>query len=112
MANATNAKLLRVFIGENDKFGHVPFYEAIVELAREKHLAGTTVLRGLMGFGAHNRMHTAKVLRLNEDLPLVVEIVDTAEKLDAFAGDLETMIEEGIITLENVQLITCRKNND
>jgi PII-like signaling protein len=112
MSQPTQAKLLRVFIGEKDKYNHRPLYESIVELARDRHLAGATVLRGLMGFGAHSRMHTAKVLRLSEDLPLVVEIVDTVEKLDAFLPELQPMIEEGIITLENVQLIACRKEND
>jgi uncharacterized protein len=82
-------KLLRIFIGESDKSGHTPLYEAIVRAARERGLAGATVLRGIEGFGASSRLHTARFLRLSEDLPLVIEIVDTAEKIDAFIEEID-----------------------
>jgi hypothetical protein len=99
------ALLLRIFIGENDKVGKSPLYEAIVLKARERHLAGATVLRGPMGFGASSRLHTAKILRLSEDLPLVIEIVDSEEKIDKFLPLLESMMTSGLITLEKVQVI-------
>src|SRR5438132_12055739 len=85
------AYLLRILVGESDKHGHIPLYEAIVLKAREAGLAGATVLRGLMGFGKHSVLHTAKILRLSEDLPMVVEIVDSLEKIDAFLPTLDAM---------------------
>jgi hypothetical protein len=97
--------LLRIFIGEDDKFGGSPLYEAIVLRAREMHLAGATVLRGPMGFGASSRLHTAKILRLSEDLPLVIEIVDSEEKIDDFLPVLDRMMSSGLITLEKVQVL-------
>jgi PII-like signaling protein len=97
--------LLRVFIGESDRFDHKPLYEAIVFKARELHLAGATVLRGPMGFGKSSRMHTAKILRLSMDLPMVIEIVDSEEKLNAFLPDLEQMIGGGLVTLEKIKVI-------
>lgn len=98
--------LLRVFIGENDRHQHRPLYEAIVLAAREQGLAGATVFRGPMGYGASSRLHTAKILRLSEDLPLVVEIVDSEEKIGAFLPTLETMMTaSGLVTLEKVQVI-------
>lgn len=97
--------LLRVFIGESDRWGHLPLYEAIVQKARERGLAGATVLRGVEGFGAESRIHTARILRLSQDLPLVIEIVDTAEKVRAFMPDLEEMVADGMVTLEKVQVI-------
>jgi PII-like signaling protein len=98
--------LLRVFIGENDRHRHRPLYEAIVLAAREAGLAGATVIRGPMGYGASSRLHTAKVLRLSEDLPLVIEIVDTEERIRAFLPALETMMTaSGLVTLEKVQVI-------
>ena len=100
--------LLRVFVGESDKHGHVPLYEAIVSKARETGLAGATVLRGVMGFGRHSVMHTAKILRLSEDLPMIVEIVDSLEKIEAFLPILGTMVPEGLITLEQVRVIHYR----
>ena len=100
--------LLRVFVGESDKHGHVPLYEAIVLKALEAGLAGATVLRGLMGFGEHSVLHTAKVLRLSEDLPMVVEIVDSLEKIEAFLPTLDAMVHEGLVTLENVRVIQPR----
>jgi uncharacterized protein len=99
------AVLLRIFIGEDDKAGTAPLYEAIVLKAREMHLAGATVLRGPMGFGASSRLHTAKILRLSEDLPLVIEIVDSEDKIDAFLAVLDGMMSSGLITLEKVQVL-------
>ena len=100
--------LLRIFIGESDRFEHKPLYEAIVLKAREMHLAGATVLRGPMGFGKSSRMHTAKILRLSMDLPMVIEIVDSEEKINAFLSALEEMMSGGMITLERVQVIEYR----
>ena len=99
------ALLLRVFIGENDRCGGSPLYEAIVLKARETHLAGATVLRGPMGFGASSRLHTTKILRLSEDLPLVIEIVDAEDKINAFLPTLDAMMSSGLITLEKVQVL-------
>jgi uncharacterized protein len=99
------ALLLRIFIGEDDKFDGSPLYEAIVLRAREMHLAGATVLRGPMGFGASSRLHTAKILRLSEDLPLVIEIVDSEEKIDDFLPVLDKMMSSGLVTLEKVQVL-------
>jgi PII-like signaling protein len=99
-----NGKLLRVFIGENDKHEGAPLYEWIVRRAREKGLAGATVLRGLEGFGAHSRLHTAKILRLSNDLPIVVEIVDTEEKIEAFLPTIDDAIGEGLATVEKVEV--------
>lgn len=97
--------LLRIFIGESDRHGHHPLYEAIVLKARESGLAGATVLRGVMGFGKHSILHTTKILRLSEDLPMVIEIVDSAEKIDSFLPVLEGMIKDGLITLERVKVL-------
>jgi PII-like signaling protein len=102
------AELLRVFIGESDKHHGRPLYEVIVSLARERGLAGATVLRGMMGFGAHSRLHTAKVLRLSEDLPIVIEIVDKPERIAAFLPELDGLIEEGLVTLEKVRVLAYR----
>src|SRR5437016_9721204 len=99
------ALLLRIFIGENDKFGSSPLCEAIVLKAREMHLAGATVLRGPMGFGHSSRLHTTKILRLSQDLPLVIEIVDSQDKIDAFLPALNTMMSNGLVTLEKVQVL-------
>ncbi|MGQ9649381.1 MAG: DUF190 domain-containing protein [Phycisphaerae bacterium] len=105
------AQLLRVFIGESDKWHGVPLYEAIVLKARELHLAGATVLRGPMGFGAHSRLHTVKVLRLSQDLPIVIEIVDTEDKMKTFLPHIDGMVEEGLVTLEKVHVIKYRANS-
>jgi uncharacterized protein len=102
------AELLRIFIGESDHYHGQPLYEAIVLEARKRGMAGATVLRGIMGFGADSRMHTAKILRLSEDLPIVVEIVDKPERIAAFLPELDTMIEEGLITLERARVIAYR----
>ncbi|GIX01252.1 MAG: DUF190 domain-containing protein [Thermogutta sp.] len=104
------AYLLRIFIGESDRVGNRPLYEVIVEEARRRGLAGATVVRGFLGFGANSRIHTAKILRLSEDLPVVIEIVDAEEKIEPFIQELDGMIEEGLITLEKVRVIAYRHN--
>jgi PII-like signaling protein len=104
------AELLRVFIGESDRFQGRPLYEVIVEEARRRGLAGATVLRGTLGFGANSRIHTAKILRLSEDLPMVVEIVDKPQQIAEFLPTLDGMIGEGLITLEKVRIIAYRHN--
>ena len=99
------AVLLRIFIGENDQFQGSPLHEAIVLKAREMHLAGATVLRGPMGFGASSRLHTTKILRLSEDLPLLIEIVDAEDKINSFLPTLDAMMSSGLVTLEKVQVL-------
>jgi uncharacterized protein len=99
------ALLLRIFIGEDDKLNGAPLYEAIVMKAREMHLAGATVLRGPMGFGASSRLHTTKILRLSEDLPLVIEIVDSEDKINEFLPVLDGIMSSGLVTLEKVQVL-------
>jgi PII-like signaling protein len=103
-----DAVLLRIFIGESDRWQHQPLYEAIVLKARELHLAGATVLRGPMGFGKSSRLHTAKILRLSFDLPLVIEIVDSEEKIQTFLPVLDEMMGGGLLTLEKVKVIDYR----
>ena len=105
-----NAMLLRIFVGETDRWNHQPLYEAIVMKARAMHVAGATVLRGPMGFGHSSRLHTAKILRLSGDLPLVIEIVDSEEKIQAFLPALEPMISSGLVTTEKVQVIQYGPN--
>jgi uncharacterized protein len=100
-----DAVLLRIFIGEDDRHEHLPLYEAIVLKAREHHLAGATVLRGPMGFGHSSRLHTAKVLRLSEDLPMVVELVDSEDKINAFLPLLDGMMGSGLVTIEKVKVL-------
>ena len=100
-----DALLLRIFIGESDRHGHKPLYEAIVLKARELNLAGATVLRGPMGYGASSRIHTAKIIQLSMDLPLVVEIVDTEEKINGFLPVLDEMMNGGLVTLEKARVI-------
>jgi hypothetical protein len=100
-----DAMLLRIFIGEDDKTGHQPLYEAIVLKAREMHLAGATVLRGPMGFGHSSRLHTAKILRLSEDLPVVIEIVDSEEKINGFVDAIEGMMGSALVTTEKVKVV-------
>jgi PII-like signaling protein len=99
------ATLLRVFIGERDRHGHLALHEAIVKLARQRGLAGATVMRGLLGYGRSSVLHTAKILELSEDLPLVIEIVDTVEKIEAFLPELDEMMTSGLVTLEQVQVL-------
>ena len=104
-------QLLRIFVGESDRHEGKPLHTAIVLAAREAGLAGATVLRGLEGFGAHSRLHTAKILRLSQDLPLVIEIVDKEERIQAFLPVLDSMVGEGMITLEKVHIIAYRHGN-
>ena len=103
-----DAVLLRIFIGENDKFERLPLYEAIVLKARERQLAGATVLRGPMGFGKTSHLHTSKILRLSLDLPLIIEIVDSEEKINAFLPLLDSMMGGGLVTLEKVKVLHYR----
>lgn len=103
-------QLLRIFIGESDRWQHQPLYEAIVLKAREAGLAGATVLRGPMGFGANSHLHTTKILRLSMDLPIVIEIVDSSDKIEAFLPHLDEMVKEGMVTLENVRVLKYRAN--
>jgi PII-like signaling protein len=104
-------KLLRIFIGEDDRHEGVPLYEWIVRRAREEGLAGATVLRGLEGFGAHSRLHTAKILRLSSQLPIVVEIVDSEEQIEAFLPVIDAAIGEGLATLEKVEVRLYRSRS-
>ncbi len=104
----TEGKLLRIFVGETDRWHGKPLYEAIVEEARRRGLAGATAWKGFMGFGRHSRVHTAKILRLSEDLPVVIEIVDAAEKIEAFLPDLDAMVQEGLVTLERAEVLVYR----
>lgn len=105
MTIPAEGSLLRIFVGESDRHGHQPLYEAIVLQARERGLAGATVLRGVMGFGKHSTLHTAKILRLSEDLPMIIEIVDSAEKIDEFLPVLDEMIKDGLVTVETVKVL-------
>jgi hypothetical protein len=107
-----DALLLRIFIGENDRHAGRPLYEAIVLKARELHLAGATVLRGPMGFGRSSRLHTTKILRLSEDLPLVIEIVDAEERIRSFLEVLDKMMRSGLVTLEKVQVLRYGRPTD
>lgn len=100
-----DAVLLRIFFGEDDTFEHLPLHEAIVLKAREMHLAGATVLRGHIGYGHSSRIHTTKILRLTQDLPVVVEIVDAQDKIDAFLPVLDRMMPSGLVTIEKVQVL-------
>jgi hypothetical protein len=108
----TEAKLLRIFIGESDKYEGRPLYRVIVERARKRELAGATVLRGTLGFGANSRIHTARILRLSEDLPMVIEIVDEPERINNFVAELNGLIKEGLVTLEKVEVILYRHNHE
>jgi PII-like signaling protein len=111
MSLPSEAQLLRIFIGEADKWQGKPLYEVIVHEARRRHMAGATVLRGCLGFGAESHLHSAKILRLSEDLPLVIEIVDTPESISAFLPDLNEWVRDGLVTLENVRVIVYRNSN-
>ena len=105
MQTPKEAVALRIFVGEDDRCENRPLYEAIVVKAREMHLAGATVLRGPMGYGQSSRLHTAKILRLSEDLPFVIEIVDSAERIEAFLPVLDSIMTSGLVTLERVQVL-------
>jgi PII-like signaling protein len=100
--------LLRIFVGESDRHGHRPLYESIVLQAREAGLAGATVLRGVMGFGKHSILHTAKILRLSEDMPMIIEIVDSLGKIEMFLPVLDELIKDGLVTIERVRVIHYR----
>lgn len=108
----TEGTLLRIFIGEDDRWEGAPLYEAIVRKAREEGLAGATVLRGIEGFGAHSRLHTARILRLSEDLPVVIEMVDRTEKIERILPELDRMVTEGMITLEKVRVVAYRAEEE
>ncbi len=101
-------KLVRIFIGESDVWKGRPLYEALVHRAREMGMAGATVLRGIEGFGASSVVHTTRILRLSEDLPIVIELVDTAEKVDGFLDEIEGMVTEGMVTTERVEIVKYR----
>lgn len=103
-----DAVLLKIFIGESDRCGNIPLYEEIVNRARRQGLAGATVLKGVLGFGASSRIHSAHILRLSADLPVVVEIVDSGEKIDSFLSDIDPLIKEGLITREKVRVYVYR----
>ena len=107
-----DAVLLRIYVGESDRWQHQPLYEAIVLKARELHLAGATVLRGPMGFGAASRIHTAKILRLSMDLPIVIEIVDTDDKVQALLPFLDESMGGGLVTLEKIKVIHYREGKE
>ncbi len=108
MEMPSTAVLLRIFIGESDSLEGSPLHEVLVEKARKDGLAGATVTKGIMGFGADSRMHTAKILRLSEDLPVIIEIVDRPERIEKYISEIDPMIEEGLVTTENVSVIAYR----
>jgi uncharacterized protein len=108
MKISQEGQLLRIFIGESDRWEGKPLYEAIILKAREMGLAGATMLRGLMGFGAASRIHTAKILRLSQDMPIVIEIVDSADKIDSLLPIVDEMVQEGMVTVEKVRVIQYR----
>jgi hypothetical protein len=107
-----DAILLRIFIGESERSDHKPLYEAIVLKARELQMGGATVLRGPLGFGKSSHLHSAKILRLSEDLPMVIEIVDSQEKIDAFIAVLDKMMGSGLVTVEKVQVLQYGDGKD
>ncbi|MBI3316238.1 MAG: DUF190 domain-containing protein [Candidatus Omnitrophica bacterium] len=104
----SDGKLLRIFVGETDKWHGQPLYQAIVELARKEGMAGATAVKGFMGFGRKSHMHTAKILRMSEDLPIIIEMVDGQEKIDRFLPHLDEMVKEGLVTLEKANVILYR----
>lgn len=106
MSLPPDSVLLRIFVGESDRYGHKPLHEVIVEEAREREMAGATVLRGTLGFGAHSRVHTAKLLELSTDLPLVIEIIDTEAAINGFLPRLRTMMSGGLITVQPVRVLS------
>ena len=107
-----DGKLLRIFIGEQDRWHGQPLYEAIVQLAKKEGVAGATAIKGFMGFGAKSHMHTAKILRLSEDLPIVIEMVDSEEKINKFLTHLDEMVEDGLITIEKANVVMYRANSE
>jgi hypothetical protein len=104
--------LVRIYIGESDQHDGRPLYQAIVERLRERGVAGATVLRGIEGFGAHARLHTTRLLRLSEDLPILVEVVDSEERIGRILPELDAMVRDGLITMERVQIIAYRSRNE
>lgn len=112
MKSPENGQLLRIFIGENDSCKGHPLFEEIVLQARKLNLAGATVLRGIMGYGADSKIHTSKILRLSDDLPVIIEIVDTPEKIELILPFLDDNVKEGLITIENVRVIKYRHYSD
>ncbi|MGA7096468.1 MAG: DUF190 domain-containing protein [Acidimicrobiia bacterium] len=112
MENQTDNRLLRIFVGESDTHEGRPLYEAIVETLRRENLAGATVLRGIEGFGKSSRLHTAHILRLSEDLPMVIECVDTYEKIESVLPLLDSMIGDGLVTMERVDVRVYRANGE
>ena len=108
MKLSSNGKLLRIFVDEQDKWKGQPLYEAIILLAKKEGMAGATALKGFMGFGAKSRLHTSKILRLSEDLPIVIEFVDSEENINSFLPYLDEMVQEGMITMENVNVVCYR----
>lgn len=107
-----DAVMLRIYVGEQDMHRHVPLYEALVMKARELNIAGATVMRGVMGYGASSRIHTTKVLRLSEDMPMVVELVDTEERLQTFLPILNEMVSGGLVTMERIRVKRYRPHGD
>jgi uncharacterized protein len=103
-----DGKLLRIFIGESDRHGRKPLYQAIVEKLRKEGMAGATVLRGIEGFGANSHLHTHRILRLSGDLPIVIEVVDRSDRIDAILPALDAMITDGLVTVEPIHIITYR----
>lgn len=103
--------LLRIFLGESDQYDGRPLYEWLIKRAREMEVAGATVLRGVMGYGRHSRVHTAKILRLSQDLPIIIELVDTRERLDAYLSEVEPYIREGLATIEKAEVRFYRGGN-
>ncbi len=112
MKTLEEGQLLRIFIGESDSWEGKPLYEAIILKARERGIAGATMLRGLMGYGAASQIHTARILRLSEDLPIIVEIIDSAENISALLPEIELMVTEGLITLEKVRMLQQRGSSE
>jgi hypothetical protein len=112
MDEHTDARLLRIFVGESDVHDGRPLYQAIVGILRRQGLAGATVLRGIEGFGKSSRLHTAHILRLSEDLPILIECVDTADRIEAVLPDLDEMIGDGLVTLERVEVRVYRANGE
>ncbi len=112
MKTVQEGKLLRIFIAESDKHNGRPLHEVIMKKARDKKMSGATILKGCMGFGHKSNMHTPKLLRLSENLPLIVEIIDTQENIELFMPCLDEIIGEGIVTLENIDITIYRKNNN
>jgi len=106
----SDGKLLRIFVGESDKWEGRPLFEAIVQLARKEGMAGATAIKGFAGFGCKSHMHTTKLLRLSEDLPVIIEMVDSEEKINSFLPHLDEMVKEGLITLEKANVIMYRAN--